>query len=270
VLQQRYPGLAPAPAAPAQVQAAVFGLARDEEFVRAVAPLAHEEWRRVKRAAGFAGDPRLALDFADMPAEQARITLDNVRHDVLALALYAEPPVVCTAGHGARPIAAFLEILPAAEVDTLVDVRRYPGSRRHPQFGREALAAAVQASGVRYTWEGEILGGRRHPRAGSRHTALRTPAFAAYADHMDTPEFRTAIDALVTGAVVERSAVLCAETLWWHCHRMLVADALTMRGAAVEHLLEPGTRQPHRLTEGVRRGDDGWPVYDAQPVLPGL
>ena len=177
---------------------------------------------------------------------------------------------ICTVGHGARPIGAFLEILVGAGVATLVDVRRFPGSRRHPQFGRDALAAAVAGAGLQYTWQGEALGGRRDASPGSRHTALRNAAFAAYADHMDTPAFRTAIDELIERAATELPAVLCAETLWWHCHRMLVADALVMRGAVVEHLLEVGILQPHRLTEGVRRGRDGWPVYDAQQALPGL
>ncbi|MEV4134741.1 DUF488 domain-containing protein [Dactylosporangium sp. NPDC049742] len=177
---------------------------------------------------------------------------------------------VWTVGHGARPVEALLDILAAAGVRTLVDVRRFPGSRRHPQYGREALAEAVTGAGLRYTWQGETLGGRRHSTPGSRHTALRNAAFAAYADHMDTPAFRTAVDDLVGRAATELPAVLCAETLWWHCHRMLVADALVMRGAAVEHLVDAGTRQAHRLTEGVRRGADGWPVYDDQQTLPGL
>lgn len=182
----------------------------------------------------------------------------------------AGPARICTVGHGARPIGAFLAMLAEARVDVLVDVRRFPGSRRHPQFGRDALAAAVSEAGRQYSWQGEALGGRRQGRLGSRHTALRNAAFAAYADHMDTPVFRTAVDELIARAATDRPAVLCAETLWWHCHRMLVADALVLRGATVEHLLEAGTRQPHRLTAGVRRGPDGWPVYDAQPALPGM
>ncbi len=175
---------------------------------------------------------------------------------------------ICTVGHGARPIEAFLGVLLDAGVEVLVDVRRFPGSRRHPQYGRDALAAAVTGAGLRYTWQGETLGGRRRGVPGTRHTALRNAAFAAYADHMDTPVFRTAVDQLIDEARTALPAVLCAETLWWHCHRMLVADALTMRGARVEHLLEVGSRQPHRPTQGVRRGADGWPVYDAQPAQP--
>ncbi|MET7396922.1 DUF488 domain-containing protein [Dactylosporangium sp. NPDC005572] len=181
-----------------------------------------------------------------------------------------EPVRIRTVGHGARPIDTFLAILTGAGVGTVVDVRRFPGSRRHPQFGQEALAAAVRDAGLRYTWEGETLGGRRHATSPSRHTGLRNAAFAAYADHMDTPAFRAAVDGLIARAATELPALMCAETLWWHCHRMLVADALVLRGAVVEHLLEPGVSQPHRLTPEVRRGPDGWPVYDAQPTLPGL
>lgn len=173
--------------------------------------------------------------------------------------------MIRTVGHGARPVEEFVAVLTTAGVDTLVDVRRFPGSRRHPQFGRDALAAALRAAGLRYAWEGEALGGRRQRRPDSRHTALRNASFAAYADHMDTPEFRTALDRLTDG-----SAVMCAETLWWRCHRMLIADALVLRGVTVEHLLDAETRQPHRVTEGARPDSDGWPVYDAQQALPGL
>jgi uncharacterized protein (DUF488 family) len=159
-------------------------------------------------------------------------------------------------------------------VSTLVDVRRFPGSRRHPQFGRSALADALAGAGIGYEWQGEALGGRRSRRIGSRHTALHHAAFAGYADHMDGAQFRTAVDALVvrsgTGSGAERLAIMCAETLWWHCHRMLMADALTFRGAAVVHLLRVGRHETHRLHPTVRRGEDGWPVYDVADTLPGL
>src|SRR5690606_22308901 len=107
-------------------------------------------------------------------------------------------------------------------------------------------------------------------RPGSRHTALRHAAFAGYADHMDTPEFRTAVPELAERARDERLAVMCAETVWWHCHRMLIADALAMRGVSVVHLLAGGRREPYRPHPAVRRGDDGWPVYDVPDTLPGL
>jgi uncharacterized protein (DUF488 family) len=129
------------------------------------------------------------------------------------------------------------------------------------------LAGSLAEVGIGFEWWGEALGGRRSRVPGSRHTALRQAAFAGYADHMDTPEFRAAVDALLARTGV---AVMCAETVWWHCHRMLVADALTMRGATVVHLLDVGRRQPHRPHPTVRRGDDGWPVYDVPDALPGL
>jgi hypothetical protein len=103
----------------------------------------------------------------------------------------------------------------------------------------------------------------------SRHTALRDAAFAGYADHMDTAGFRTALRELAGRAAAERIAVMCAETLWWRCHRMPIADALAMRGVAVTHLLDVGRREPYRPHPTVRRGDDGWPVYDVPDTLPG-
>ena len=178
--------------------------------------------------------------------------------------------MVFTVGHGTRSSEAFAGLLLDAEVSTLIDIRRFPGSRRHPQFGRDALAAALREERIGYEWQGDALGGRRSGRPDSRHTALRNRSFSGYADHMDSPEFRTAVDALIARADVERPSIMCAETLWWRCHRMLVADALVMRGATVIHLLERGERQPHRLTAAVRQGDDGWPVYDRQQTIPGL
>lgn len=178
--------------------------------------------------------------------------------------------MVHTVGHGARPIDAFLATVREAGVSTLIDVRRFPGSRRHPQFGRDALAEALGRAGIGYEWHGEALGGRRSRRPDSRHTALRTAAFAGYADHMDTAEFRTAIDALVARARTEKLAIMCAETVWWHCHRMLIADALVMRGATVVHLLDVGRTDAYRPHPTVRRGSDGWPVYDVPDTLPGV
>lgn len=181
------------------------------------------------------------------------------------------PPRLWTVGHGARPAQALVAVVREPAIEVLVDIRRFPGSRRHPQFGREALAATLAGAGVRYEWQGEALGGRRSRSPTTRHTALRHAAFAGYADHMDSAAFRRAVDALISRAAAgERLVVMCAETLWWHCHRMLVADALVVRGAAVTHLLDVGKRQEHRPHPTLRRGDDGWPVYDVAETLPGL
>ncbi len=180
-------------------------------------------------------------------------------------------PVVYTNGHGVRPAEALTAVLLDAGVTTLEDVRRYPMSRRHPQYNREALAVDQPAVGIRYEWQGDELGGRRSRRDGSRHTALRDPGFAGYADHMDTPGFRAAVEALVRRASHgERPAVMCAETVWWHCHRMLIADALASRGVEVIHLMDVGRRQAYRPHPTMRPGADGWPVYDVPDTIPGL
>lgn len=179
-------------------------------------------------------------------------------------------PHVFTIGHGARELAALVAVLEEASVTVLVDVRRYPGSRHHPQFGRRSLENALATAGIGYEWQGEALGGRRPRQPETRHPALHDAGLAGYADHMDSTEFRTAVDALVARAEAgERPAVMCAETKWWQCHRMLVADALEMRGVTVVHLLEVGRRERYRPHATVRRGDDGWPVYDVPDTLPG-
>lgn len=181
-----------------------------------------------------------------------------------------DPPQVWTVGHGARPLEDLLAVLATAGITLVVDVRRFPGSRRHPQYGRTTLAEALAAAGVGYEWWGEPLGGRRSRSPDSRHVALRQAAFAGYADHMDTGAFRAAVTELLARAWRERPAVMCAETVWWRCHRMLIADALTMQGAAVTHLLAVDRSQPHRRHAAARQDGDGWPVYDVSDALPGL
>jgi uncharacterized protein (DUF488 family) len=178
-------------------------------------------------------------------------------------------PQVFTVGHGARSWDAFVAVVRSARIEVVVDVRRFPGSRRHPQFGRAAMADSLPAAGIGYEWQGDPLGGRRSRSGTSRHRALHHAAFAGYADHMDTAGFRTALDALLSRAPRERLAVMCAETVWWHCHRMLIADALVLRGAAVTHLLDVGRVQPHRLHPAARKGEGGWPVYDVSDALSG-
>jgi uncharacterized protein (DUF488 family) len=169
-----------------------------------------------------------------------------------------------TVGHGARSLDELGEVLTSAGVGRLFDVRRFPGSRRHPHLGRASLEVELPARGVAYTWAGEALGGRRKATpTTSRHPAWRDPAFRAFADYMDTPEFRQALTDLIDRASAEPPlAVMCAETLWWRCHRRLIADAATVRGLPVVHLLGKGKGDPHPLHPALRVGDDGWPVYD--------
>ena len=173
-----------------------------------------------------------------------------------------------TVGHGTRSVDELAEVVRAAGVELVVDVRRHPGSRRHPHLAGPALAESLPERGVAYRWEGEVLGGRRSGVPGSRHPAWENASFRAYADHLDTDEPRAALRVLLAETEHRPLAVMCAETVWWRCHRRLLADAAVLAGTPVVHLLGERT-QPHPLHPAVRAGDDGWPVYDVgvQPPL---
>jgi uncharacterized protein (DUF488 family) len=169
-----------------------------------------------------------------------------------------------TVGHGSRSTSELISVLGAWGVERLVDVRRYPRSRRHPHLSYDALAVELPAAGIGVEWWGEELGGRRRPLPGSRHTAWRNEAFRGYADHMDTDLFRDAFDRLLTGLeALPPTAVMCAETLWWRCHRRLIADAVVLAGGEVVHLLHDRSAQPHQLHPAVRPDEAGRPVYDS-------
>ncbi|HEY8524933.1 MAG TPA: DUF488 domain-containing protein [Acidimicrobiales bacterium] len=169
--------------------------------------------------------------------------------------------MLLTVGHGTLTAEAFAELLTGAGVELLVDVRSYPGSRRHPQFGRDEMARWLPEAGVAYRWE-RRLGGRRRTRPDSPHRALRHDSFRGYADHMETPAFAAALDELLAEAARRPTAVMCAESLWWRCHRRLLADAAVLtRGATVHHLHHDGRTEPHTVTEGARRDGDRV-VYD--------
>ena len=171
-----------------------------------------------------------------------------------------------TIGHGTLTTAALTDLLVGAHVALVVDIRRFPGSRRHPHLAREQLAVSLPAGGVHYRWE-ERLGGRRAlpaEPAGSPDVALRNVAFRGYAAHMRTEEFRAAVDDLLAAAAATQVAIMCSETVWWRCHRRLVADFATLaRGRPVEHLMPGARATPHLPTDGVRVGPDGLLVYDA-------
>jgi uncharacterized protein (DUF488 family) len=160
-------------------------------------------------------------------------------------------PTVFTVGHGARPLQEFLAVLEEPGVRRLVDVRTAPGSRRHPHFGQAELATALAARGIDYVWERD-LGGWRRARPDSPHVSIRSPGFRGYADHMETEEFDRAVRRVVGWAEDAPTAVMCAESMWWRCHRRLLADALAVRGCRVVHLLGPGRVEPHRLHPAAR------------------
>jgi uncharacterized protein (DUF488 family) len=172
-----------------------------------------------------------------------------------------------TVGHGTLPADDLSALLRANEVALLVDVRSFPGSRRHPQFGRDEMAAWLPRAGVAYRWE-RRLGGRRPVRADSVNVMLRNEAFRGYADHMTTAEFRAALEDVLADAADRRTAVMCSESVWWRCHRRLLADAAVLLGdAEVTHLMHDGRTTAHPLTDGVRRAGDHL-VYDVGGDVP--
>lgn len=170
---------------------------------------------------------------------------------------------VFTVGHGTRSLEELVELLGEGPADTLVDVRRYPGSTRSPHLSRDALARALPPLGVTYVFRGDTLGGRRTGREDSPHIAWDNESFRAYADHMETDAFQRALSEIEAEARAgRRMALMCAETLWWRCHRRLIADALVARGLPVVHLLGRGTRTPHELHPAARLDDAGHLIYD--------
>ena len=175
--------------------------------------------------------------------------------------------MLLTYGHGTEPAERTADILRAAGVSSLVDIRTAPGSRRNPQFARTALEEWLPEAGIAYRWE-KRLGGFRRPGPDNPDVVWREEMFRGYAEHMRSSDFLTAIDAVLAEAEAEpdtpQVTVMCSESLWWRCHRRLVADfAAVARGIAVSHLMHDGRMEPHRPTQGVRRRDDGLLVYDA-------
>ena len=149
-----------------------------------------------------------------------------------------------TIGHGTRPIDELVDCLRKASVETLVDVRRFPSSRRNPQFNQAALAASLADAGIEYRHAVE-LGGRRTGEPGEeRFSCLRVGAFRSYAARMATDDWQTA---LVEAMTQRAPCFMCAETPWHRCHRRLISELLVARGHEVVHLIRPGRREPHRL-----------------------
>jgi uncharacterized protein (DUF488 family) len=152
-----------------------------------------------------------------------------------------------TIGHSNRALAEFLALLAAESIETVADVRRFPGSRLHPQFGREALAASLREAGMNYVHFPD-LGGRRSKRSdSSQNAAWRVAAFAAYADYMFSEEFASAFEELSNLAHQSRTAIMCAEALPWRCHRRLIADQFVARGWTVWDIVGPNQLREHSL-----------------------
>jgi uncharacterized protein (DUF488 family) len=158
---------------------------------------------------------------------------------------------VWTIGHSNRPLEAFLELLARYRVAAVADVRRFPGSKRQPAYTQEALRAALERRGIAYAWL-PALGGRRRPRADSSNTAWRNESFRGYADHMASAEFSGGMDELLVLAAGRRTAMMCAEALWWRCHRALIADTLCVAGIEVRHILDGRHCVAHPFTSAAR------------------
>jgi len=162
---------------------------------------------------------------------------------------------VFTVGHSTRSGEEFVEILKAHGVQVLVDVRSFPGSRRYPQFNRAALSESLAKAGIEYRHEPR-LGGRRAPRADSHNTAWRNAQFRGYADHMETEVFRKGVEDLLELARDRRVAVMCAEAVWWRCHRSLLADYLKATGHTVLHIIDQKKIEEHPYTPAARIVDN--------------
>ena len=167
---------------------------------------------------------------------------------------------VYTVGHSTRTADEMLVLLRDAAVELLVDVRAFPSSRRNPQFNRDALERWLRAAGIAYRHSRE-LGGRRSPTPGSPNGGWRDPAFQGYADHMRSPEFRRALADLEAVAREAPTTIMCAEAVWWRCHRRLISDALVARGWRVEHLGIGDGQAVHELTEFAVVDPDGSLTY---------
>jgi uncharacterized protein (DUF488 family) len=154
------------------------------------------------------------------------------------------PSIVHTIGHSTRAIEDFALLLKAHHIEGVVDVRRWPSSRRYPHFRRETLAASLNEDGIEYIWRGD-LGGFRKPSPDSQNTAWKVGAFRAYADFMLTPGFERIMQEMQLVVASKRIAIMCAEAVPWRCHRQLLADAFLVRGFSVRHIMEDGCHEHH-------------------------
>ena len=158
---------------------------------------------------------------------------------------------ILTIGHSTRSFEQLASLLEEFRVETVADIRRYPGSRKFPHFNGPGLRELLKARNIEYVWL-EGLGGRRHKTTSeqSPNTGLQNLGFRNYADYMATDDFRAAVEELLSTAGMSQTAVMCAEKLYWKCHRRLLSDYLTAHGASVEHIVEAGRLETHRLTAG--------------------
>lgn len=170
---------------------------------------------------------------------------------------------VYTIGHSTRTLEELIEALKAHAIEVLFDIRAYPASRRMPWFARESLEQEVPKAGIEYIWKKELGGRRGKQMAESPNTGLRNHAFRNYADYMLTPEFHRAADDVIAVASTRRVAIMCAERMFFQCHRMLVSDYLSLHGHEVLHIVDASPVRPHRITPEAK-------LLDGRVMYPGL
>jgi len=162
-----------------------------------------------------------------------------------------DPTTIWTIGHSTRTLEEFLGLLSEYRIEAIADVRRFPGSRRYPYFASDALATALPAHGIAYQWIPK-LGGRRKVQPGSPNTAWRNASFQGYADYTATAEFAEGLAELLKLAASKRTALMCAEAVWWRCHRSIIADVLKLRGIEVTHIIDATHSTAHPYTSPAR------------------
>ena len=164
-----------------------------------------------------------------------------------------EPTTIWTIGHSTRPLEELIAALRAHGIEVLVDVRAFPASRRNPQFSRESQDRELPKAGIEYVWLGAALGGRRRGVKNSPDVALRSESFRAYAHHMRSAAFREGIEELLKLAATKRTAIMCAELLWWNCHRSMISDYLSAApGVEVRHIRDAEHSDEHRMKAEAR------------------
>ena len=173
----------------------------------------------------------------------------------------SQQPHIWTIGHSTHPLEEFLEWLHSHKMEALVDIRRYPGSRKYPHFNREALADSLPKNGIFYH-HFENLGGRRKAKPDSVNQVWRHPSFRGYADYMETSEFKSTIEELKAIAAEKRTVIMCSEAVWWSCHRAMVSDYLKTEGWKVLHIMSPHKTTEHPYTKPAKI-EDGKLVYKA-------
>jgi uncharacterized protein (DUF488 family) len=173
---------------------------------------------------------------------------------------------IWTIGHSTRTFEELVDLLRHYEIEAVADVRRFPGSRRYPYFQRDELAVSLPAQGIAYQWIPK-LGGRRPVHRDSPNTAWRNASFRGYADYMASTEFAEGLDELLRFAEAQRTAMMCAEAVWWRCHRSMLADFLSVRGIEVIHIIDERHGNPHPYT-GPARIVDGQLTYEADRGVP--